>query len=154
MSANYAQGTNVGYDTTFELNEFNEPRIRSQMETLKDVLLFVLFSKPGSYPSIPQIGMNIEDQLYSFYDEINEDNIKSNIIDQCSLLGTYISDGTIQIKKAIYRNKPSLIIQITGTEHFPAGYKHDNINDTDRFYIGITYDELNKMIYNVNAVSS
>ena len=29
----------VGYDTTFELNEFNEPRLRSEIEVIKDVFL-------------------------------------------------------------------------------------------------------------------
>ena len=42
MAANYAI-TSIGYDTTFELNEFNEPRIRSEIETLKDVLKPDLF---------------------------------------------------------------------------------------------------------------
>ena len=67
--ANYAIGS-IGYDTTFELNEFNEPKLRSEMETLKNVLLFVLFTKPGQYPSLPTVGLNIGSSLYEFYDEI------------------------------------------------------------------------------------
>lgn len=152
MAANYAIGT-VGYDTTFELNEFNEPRIRSEVETIKDVLLFVLFSKPGMYPSLPQIGLNINDLLYSFYDELDVDSLKSKITEQCSMLGSYISSGNIQIQKTRYRNQPSLIIQVQGSEKFPEGYKSDNVGNSNRFLIGITYDELNRMIYNVNGKS-
>lgn len=149
MAANYAQSS-VGYDTTFELNEFSEPRIRSEVETLKDVLLFVLFSKPGQYPSLPTIGMDIGTNLYEFYDEINVDEIKTKLIQHCSMLGAYINDGQILIKKLMYKGQPSLIIHIEGTESFPSTYKHDNIGTSNRYMIGITYDELNKMIYNVN----
>jgi len=150
MAANYAIGT-VGYDTTFELNEFNEPRIRSEIETIKNVLLFVLFSKPGMYPSLPQIGLNINDMLYTFYDDLDVNTLKSQITEQCSMLGAYISSGNIQIRKTKYRNQPSLIIQVSGTEKYPPGYKTDHKNNANQFLIGITYDELNKMIYNVNG---
>lgn len=149
MAANYCE-TGIGYDTTFELNEFNEPRIRGEIETLKDALLFVLFSKPGSYPSIPELGLDIETYLYSFYDEIDVEDLKGKITDQCELIGAYIRGGTIQIKKTKYRSKPSLLIHIEGSETFPDSYKHDNISDDNKYLIGITYDDLNKMIYNVN----
>lgn len=150
MAANYAISS-VGYDTTFELNEFNEPRIRSEIETLKDALLFVLFTKPGQYPSLPMIGLDISKYLYEFYDSINEDDLKTQIIDQCNLLGVYINGGSILIKKIKYHEKPTLIIHIEGTEKFPSPYKHDQIGDSKRYMIGITYDELNQMIYNVNS---
>lgn len=150
MAANYAIAS-IGYDTTFELNEFNEPRIRSEIETLKDVLLFVLFTKPGQYPSLPMIGMDLSSNLYEFYDEINVEDIKSQIIDQCAILGSYINGGSIDIKKLMYKNKPSLMIHIEGTERFPASYKHDQIGNSNRYMIGITYDELDQMIYSVNV---
>lgn len=150
MAANYAIGT-IGYDTTFELNEFNEPRIRSEIETVKDVLLFVLFAKPGQYPSLPQIGMDVGSDLYEFYDELDIDDFKSQLIEQCDMLGMYISSGNINIQKLIYKDKPSMIIDVQGTETFPPGYKHDQIGDSDRYMIGITYDELNNMIYSVNS---
>lgn len=150
MAANYAIGT-AGYDTTFELNEFNEPRICSEIETIKNVLLFVLFSKPGAYPSLPQIGLNINDLLYSFYDELDVDDLKAKISEQCSMLGTYIARSNIQIKKTMYQNRPSLMIQVLGKETFPPKYKADKVGNSKRFLIGITYDELNRMIYNING---
>lgn len=150
MAANYCE-TGIGYDTTFELNEFNEPRIRSEIETLKDALLFILFSKPGAYPSIPEIGLDIESYLYSYYDEIDVEDLKNQIIEQCELLGAYVSGGTIQIQKIKYKDKPSLLIHIEGTEDYPDSYKHDDISSNDKYLIGITYDKLNNMIYNVNS---
>lgn len=149
MAANYAVGS-VGYDATFELSEFDEPRIRSEIETIRNVLLFVLFSKPGSYPSIPTIGLDIENKLYSYYDEIDEDQLRTQLTEQCEMLGSYISSGNIAIKKLKYHGQPSLIIHIEGTESFPDKYKSDKVGNSKKYLIGITYDELNKLIYNIN----
>ena len=144
----------VGYETTFELNEFNQPRIRSELETVKDVVLFVLFTKPGQYPSLPTIGLDIQNMLYGYYDELDTNDLKQKIISQCSALGTYFDKGNIQIKKTKYRNQPSLMIHIEGTETFPPGYMKDYITENkNQYLIGITYDELNRMIYNINEGS-
>lgn len=141
----------VGYETTFELNEFNQPRIRSELETVKDIVLFILFSKPGQYPSLPNIGLDIQGMLYGYYDELDVDDLKRKIISQCEALDTYFEKGCIQIKKTKYKNKPSLMIQIAGTESFPPGYMKDYITESkNQYLIGITYDELNNMIYNIN----
>lgn len=143
--------TDVGYETTFELNEFNQPRIRSELETVKDAVLFILFTKPGQYPSLPNIGLNIQSMLYSYYDEIDVNDIKRRIVSQCEALGTYFENNTIQIQKTKYKNKPSLLIHIQGTETFPKGYMKDYITESrNQYLIGITYDELNRMIYNIN----
>lgn len=150
MATNYAVAS-IGYDTTFELNEFNEPRIRSELETLKDVLLFVLFTKPGQYPSLPMIGMDLQNRLYEFYDELDVDHLKAEIAEQCSILGSYINGATIDIRKMIYHEQPSLLIHIEGNETFPANYKSDKVGKSGRYMIGITYNELKQMIYNVNT---
>ena len=151
MAANYAQGS-IGWDTTFELNEFGEPRVRSDMETLKNVLLFILFGKPGQYPSLPQIGMDIERRLFNFYDEFNESDICDELTEQCNMLGMYLANGTINVKKVKYKNSPSLIIGIDAKESYPSSYKRDNTNHSSKYLIGISFDELNNLIYNISNV--
>lgn len=153
ISGNVTAISTIGFDTTFELSEFNEPRIRSEMETIKDVLLFILLSKPGSYPSLPQIGLDIETMLYSYYDEIDISDLKNKIIEQCAALGAYINSGAIDIRKLMYKNEPSLIIHIEGSEVFPASYKNDQVGNSDRFMIGITFNDLKELIYNINTSS-
>lgn len=150
MAANFAT-TSAGYDTTFELNNFSEPRIRSELETIKNAVLFIFFSKPGNYPSIPQIGMDIESILYSYYDELDPDEIKETLKGQCALLGTYISDNTIQIQKVRYKGVPSLVVHISGTESYPRGYKNDSSNKDKSYLIGLTYNDMKELIYNVNV---
>lgn len=140
----------IGYDLSFEMNEFQEQRICSDLETLKNVLLFIIFTKPGQYPSIPQIGLNIKDELYTNYDEFDVNNFRTQLIEQCALLDAYITDGTISIKKVMYRNTPSLIIRLEGTANLPSAYKVPKASNT-KYYIGLTYDDMKNMIYNVNA---
>lgn len=141
----------IGYDTTFEMNEFNEPRIRSEIETVKNIILYILFSKPGQYPSLPHIGLNISSILYSAYDEIDVGNLKNSIIEQCNALGCYFNSGAIGILKTIYNGQPSLLIHIEGSEVYPEGYMRDSIGTTDRYLIGITFDKFGKMLSNITS---
>lgn len=147
----YSEKT-MGYDLTFGVNDFNEPKLSSEIETIKNVLLFVLFSRPGQYPSLPSIGMDIEQYLYSFYDDLDEDDLKSQIISQCELLGQYIDDHTIQIKKELYKGQPSLAINVNGTVSYPKGYKWDRRKQYPGFQIGITLDESKQVQKYVNAM--
>lgn len=148
---NYDTEYGLGYDTSFEMNEFGQPRIRSEIELIKDVVLYVLFSKPGQYPSLPHIGMDIQSLLYSFYDEIDEDDLKDQMITQCNALGVHFDQGTINFKKVKYRKQPSLLIHIEGNENYPAGYMKDSVDTFNKYLIGITFDELNKMVYNIST---
>lgn len=140
----------IGYDTTFELNEFNQPRIRSEIEIVKDTIMFVLFAKMGQYPSLPMIGLDIKNMLYSFYDEIDENELKDQLINQCEVLGVYFNSGNIGLKKVMYRNQPSLLIHIEGKEVYPYNYLRDSINRTDRYLIGITVDEMNRLLTSIS----
>lgn len=140
----------IGYDTTFELNEFGKPRIRSEIESVKNTILFILFCKPGQYPSLPHIGLDIQSLLYSHYDELNTDDLKNELATQCEALGICIKQGIVDIKKVIYNKQPSLFIHIEGDELYPSEYMKDIGIHSNRYMIGITFDELNKMIYNIS----
>lgn len=141
----------LGYDAAFELNEFRQPKLRSEIELIKNTILFLLFTKPGQYPSLPHIGLDIQSLLYSFYDELNTDELKSQIITQCNALGSFFDIGIVSFKKVMYRGKPSLLIHIEGEEAYPDGYMKDSIDSANKYLIGITFDELNKMIYSIST---
>ena len=147
----YSNNT-IGYDLTFGANDFNEPKLTSEIETLRNVLLFVLFARPGQYPSLPSIGMDIEQYLYSFYDELDAEDIKAQIIAQCGMLNQYINDETIHIRKELYKGQPSLLIDVNGTVSYPRGYKWDRRKQYPGFQIGITLDEAKQVQLHVNAM--
>jgi len=143
----------LGYDTTFELDDFSKPRLRGESELVKNVVLFILFTKPGQYPSLPHIGLDIQNRLHSFYDELREEDLKSEIISQCSALGVYFKNGAVDIRKAKYRGKPSLMIHIsTTTDNTTIRDYSEALTESSQrtFQIGITFDELNQMIYNIS----
>lgn len=139
--------TKPGYDGSFELDPFGNPRLISEIEMMKNIVMFVLFSKPGQYPSLPDIGMDIESLLYSFFDEIDVTDLRNKIVAQCNALGWYFERGNINIRKVKYRGKPSLMIHIEGTEELPEDITTSN--KLERYQIGLTYNDLNQLIYNV-----
>ena len=55
-------------DPTYGLNDFNKPKVLSEAETYVRNILTILFGKPGFYPSIPNLGMDIKQYLYQFSD--------------------------------------------------------------------------------------
>nr|DAX41735.1 MAG TPA: hypothetical protein [Caudoviricetes sp.] len=114
---------------------------------MTNVLMFVLFTKPGQYPSLPNIGLDIESLLYSFFDEIDESDLKTKIVSQCTALGWYFEKGNINIRKVMYHKKPSLMIHIEGNEELPDDVSSGN--NLERYQIGITFNELNQLIYNI-----
>lgn len=143
----------IGYDLTFELNEFGQPKLRSEIEVIKDAILFILFATPGQYPSLPTIGIDIQSLLYSRYEEIDVDSLKQKIIQQCNAVGVYFNNGSVAIRKTKYKGEPSLLIHIAGKESYPNGYLSDPNKNSEEYLIGITYDELHKMIYNISSVT-
>jgi len=142
----------IGYDLSFEVNAFKQPRIISDLETVKNVIIFILFAKPGQYPSQPNIGVNIESLLYSHYDELDTEELKDKIISQCSAMKYYLTTGAVTIRKKMYRNKPSLLIQIEGNASYPKGYMNDSRANSSKHLIGITFNELNEMIFDSKDV--
>lgn len=129
----------IGADVTFEVDEFNRPKLLNSSETIKNVIMFLLYSKPGQIPSLPSIGMNIEKYLYEDFNSLDTTEIERNLSDQCSILGNYFnSEATIE--KTYDNNIPvlKLSLKYSTNEITEKPYKD--------YQLGITYDELLKMI--------
>jgi hypothetical protein len=145
--------TRLGYDLTFELDKFSKPKLRDTTELVKNTLLFILFSKPGQYPSLPHIGLDLQRILFSYYDEITESRLVEMIADQCIALGLFFNEGSIQVKKIMYQGKPSLLIYIEAggdDSQMLNQFGIDPQRDVDVYKIGITYNDLNQMIFNIS----
>ena len=138
----------IGYDTTFELNDFSKPRLRGESELVKNLVLTVLFMQPGDLPSHPQLGMDIRRLLYSHFDDIRERDLEEQIIAQCGVLKEYFDNGSIMIRKTKFRGKASLMIHVeVANNPYMRDRKQDLMDEEDeRFLIGITFDDLNEMI--------
>ena len=113
-------------DPAFGVNDFKTAKITSESETIVNNILTLLFMRPGSYPSIPHLGIHIQDYLYQFFDEINCDDITSLIAAQCQEFVPSVNSGSLVVKKTVTESgKPVLLINT-----FLHSYFHNEIESS------------------------
>jgi len=99
-------------DPQFGVDSYNRAKILTESQTIVYNILTLLFGKPGFYPSIPQLGMDIQQYLYSFENDFDTNALKSQLASQCRDFIDVIYDGTFDIIKSTYNEQPLLIFVI------------------------------------------
>lgn len=89
----------VLYEPTFGMDDFGKPRVFKGWEAVANTMIMVLFGKPGFYPSIPDLGMYIQQYRNKRMDEIDTEDLKIALVQQCSLLGDFVYTGNITVEK-------------------------------------------------------
>lgn len=103
----------MAIDPNFGVNDFKCAKTFSETETLKNNILTLLFMRPGSYPSLPHLGIHIQDYLYQFFDDIDTDGLTSMIAAQCQEFLPAVQEGSLSVRKThTSDNKPVLLIVI------------------------------------------
>lgn len=125
-------------DPVFGIDNFNKPKTLNESQTLVNNILMLLFMKPGTYPSLPKLGIYIQQYLYMFFDEINVDVIKAKIAAQCEEFLPNIQDGTLDVLKTTKDGKPVLLVVL------PVRID----DELTGLVIGTTIDSIGKLIYN------
>lgn len=125
-------------EPSFGVDSFNKAKYKNETEAIANSILAVLFGKPGYFPSMPELGLDIQNLIYSFWDEIDEDMLKAEIITQCSSFKEYVDDGSLDVIKSTYMSKPLLIIVI------PVQVKYTKAN----LALGISTDKNGNTQYN------
>jgi hypothetical protein len=129
----------LGYDTTLEIDGYNKPKVISSFEMMINGILTLLFMKPGQFPSIPDLGIDIESYLHEYADDPSiPSTIENQLNDQCNRLQYTGLDLACYIDHTV-EGVPCLVIRITGTETLARG------SESNRVYIGISYDKLNQL---------
>lgn len=125
-------------DPTFTINDYNKPKMLSTLETYVNNILILLFGKPGFYPSIPSIGLNIQQYLYKFEDDINPEEIKNQLVSQCKDFLPEVNNGDFDVITTVYNDRTLLI------------FKLPVITDTKAYAvaIGVTTNVKGEIIYN------
>lgn len=129
----------LGYDVTFDTDSMGRPKVISSFEVGVNIILTLLFMKPGQYPSIPDLGIDIASYLHEYSDDERiPAEIKNKLSDQCNKLD--ISGLTINVSfDKTSEGIDALVIDITGNQYIAYG------NETDHVIIGISYDKLNRL---------
>jgi len=130
------------YDVLLDVDEFHKPKVISSFQMCVNIILTLLLMKPGQYPSIPELGIDIEQYLFEYAD--NKDipmKIVNAIYDQCNqiqLAGVEVSCFINNLN--VDTNELCVIIKgndfITLREESPTAV------------IGISYDKLNRLYIN------
>ena len=129
----------LNYDTLFDVDSMYKPKVISSFEMIVNSVLMLLFMKPGQYPSIPELGIDIESYLHEYADDPNiPSEIKNKLTDQCNR----IEVTGIQIDCYIDQTDDgtnALVVKVTGTDKLGYGSQSGNV------IIGISYDKLNRL---------
>lgn len=129
----------LGYDTPLDVNTLGKPLVISTFEMMINVVLTLLMMKPGQYPSIPDLGIDIESYLWEYSDDPTlPGRIEAKIKEQCSKLQI----SGVEVKVSMDRtnvDENALVVAITGTDRATYGSDHNQV------IIGITYDKLKEL---------
>ena len=99
-------------EPVFDLDDFKRPKLLEQWHGMVFVILVVLFGKPGFYPSIPELGMNIQQYRNKLMDSIDEEALKANLVYQCSKLKDDLLNDGLEVTKHYIQNQGAIMISI------------------------------------------
>ena len=129
----------LGYDVLMDTDSTYKPKVISTFEMCVNTIITLLYMKPGQYPSIPELGIDIESYLHEYADDPNiPSEIKNKLTDQCNR----IEVTGIQIDCYIEQTDDgtdALVVKVTGTDKLGYGSQSGNV------IIGISYDKLNRL---------
>ena len=99
----------INLNPTFGVNDYDRPKVLSTMESYVTDILMILFGKPGFYPSIPTLGMDIGSLLYKFEDEVSAEELKTELENQCHEFSKEIDTGDMDVVTTTYKNHLMII---------------------------------------------
>lgn len=132
----------MSVDPQFGVDSYNRAKILSESQTMVYNILTLLFGKPGFYPSIPSLGMYIQQYLYAFDDDFDTNFLKTELAKQCRDFVDQIYDGSFDIIKSTHNGQPLLIFVIpsvianTETNLFLGV----TLNNTGEYKFNFTFD--------------
>ena len=131
-------------DPQFGIDSYNRAKVLTESQTIINNIITLLFGKPGFYPSIPKLGMNIQQYFYSFEDDFDVNFLKAQLASQCKDFIDIIENGTFDIVKSTYNNQPLLVfsipLTITKTEtNLLLGV---TLTNTGEFRFNFTFDNV------------
>ena len=129
----------LGYDATLDVDSSHKPKIISSFELCINSILMLLFMKPGQYPSIPELGIDIESYLHEYMDDPTiTGDIQAKLQDQCNQLNMMGLTIEVYIDQT-ENNQGALVIEVSGDERIAYG------SESSKVIIGITYNKLNEL---------
>ena len=136
----------VFYEPACGLDSFRKPLVYEDWQVVAQSIIIVLFGRPGFYPSIPQLGVHIQDIMYEKIDDIDTDNLRGILAHQLEVFSDIIQsdDMKIAIKNTTGGNpvliialpiytgdeRSAVAVTITATEDGGIQYNYEKIDDS------------------------
>lgn len=136
----------VFYEPAFGLDYFRKPLVYEDWQAVAQSIIIVLFGRPGFYPSIPQLGVHIQDLMYEKIDNIDTDHLRGVLAHQLEVFSDIIQSDDMKIAiKSTTGGNPVLVIAlpiytgdersavavtITATEDGSIQYNYEKIDDS------------------------
>ena len=108
MAVTEANKVELGLGT----NVFNKPVEYKGYKAWCQLILNLIFLRPGTYPSIPTMGVGIQDYDYEYLDDV-KDSVKANIESQ---IKTYLPDvplNSVEVKGIDYNGRKIMMIVLS-----------------------------------------
>lgn len=129
----------LNYDTLFDVDSMYKPKVISSFEMIVNSVLMLLFMKPGQYPSIPDLGIDIESYLHEYSDDKTLPmKIKTKLTEQCNRINIIGLDVNVSFDKT-QEGVDALIVEISADDYLAYG------SESGHIIIGISYDKLNRL---------
>lgn len=129
----------LNYDVLLDVDSMYKPKVISSFEMIINSIIMLLFMKPGQYPSIPELGIDIESYLHEYSDDKSIPmQIKNKLIEQCNRISIIGIDVDVSIDKT-NEGVDALLIEVTGNDYLTYG------SESGHIIIGISYDKLNRL---------
>jgi hypothetical protein len=99
-------------EVDFGEDNFGDPMVLSQGDSIAQQIINILYMRPGQMPSMPHLGINIRKYMHQFFDEFDKEELKNDIIFQCREIIPYIDFDNINILTTDLEKQPTLLITI------------------------------------------
>lgn len=100
-------------DVSYGLDDFQRMKVYSESESIARYILTILLTRPGNYPGLPHIGLNVKQLLYDDLNEFNATSLKEQIYDQCSALLPHIVGDDVYAGLIEYNGTTFLLIRVS-----------------------------------------
>ena len=121
-------------ETSLQINSFDKPDELTGVKAWSQLMLNLIFLKPGTYPTQPEMGVGIENFQYEFLEEAVAE-LSAKITEQHQ---TYLPDvplSGLQISKIEQGGQPILIIQLFFTTDAGATSSAIAVNVSKRNFL-------------------
>lgn len=93
-------------------NVFNKATEYQGKTAWFQLILNLIFLRPGTYPSIPNMGVGLQDYEYEYIDDV-KDSIRNKIEEQVNLFLPDVPLASVEVTSVEYEGKTILLIVIS-----------------------------------------